>query len=105
MKSVQSCPKLCKPSSLHARAMKRSISVESLPSLYEMYQTLSASKASLQAIPCVVTNAVISPSDEEDRMRQFGACLATPPDVKCQYDDDLLVESVRISRLQKRKQD
>jgi hypothetical protein len=98
MKNIKSCPKLCK-SSYAPHSMKRSVSADALPQVYELYQSFTVSKASLQSIPCMVNTMA---SYDDNKMLEIGACLATPPDVKCQEDD---AETIVQIQPQRRKQD
>jgi hypothetical protein len=99
MKSVKSSPQLSKlKSGITTPPMKRNISADSLAELAEMYQSFTVSKASLESLPCVVSAATTKYLDNENKIAQLGACLATPPDVSCSYDEEIPFEIKTVRR-------
>ena len=106
MHTVRSSPSLCKKSSVSSnttinssdKKMKRSVSADALADMASDYfQTFAVSRASLEAVPCIIASIDISKTlDNEEEMKHIGVCLATPPDISCEKDTDEGETSERV---------
>ena len=102
MHSVRSSPNLCSRknsistiTTTNDKKMKKSASADALTDMATEYlQTFAFSRASLEALPCIMASLDINNSEEE--MKHIGICLATPPDISCdkELDEDESTTSV-----------
>ena len=96
MHSVRSSPNLCRKNSTptitptNDKKMKKSVSADALADMATEYlQTFAFSRASLEALPCIMASVDINRSlDSEEEMKHLGICLATPPDISCDEEID-----------------
>lgn len=93
---------------LSNNGMKRSVSADAISDIAAYYQSFTASHASVNSIPCIVRTIVDSKINksysEEDLTKNLGVCLASPPDVKIQEDENTNGSTV-IERRRRQKGD